>query len=163
MEPFPLELEYRLIFRERVLWWGRPVRLAIAGRRDLAALPIVAVVAFTAAVIAFAASGVSAIATYLTIVVRQRRGRFYAITRDRVLLGNDVWSGGYRAIPLERISDAKADARPSGDGTITLVLDDGTCPQLAHVTDAPGVRAILMEARAGFMARAAGSGGPAIR
>ena len=175
MEPFPLELEYRLIFRERVLWWGRPLRLAIADRRDLAALPIIAVAAFTAAIIAFVpgptwhpvvatifrlafgTSGVLVIATHLAIVVRQRRRRFYAIARDRVLLGNDFWTGGFRAVPLERITDAKVDAGPSGDGTITLVVDDGTLPQLAHIADAPGVRATLMEARAAFLDRMSGS------
>jgi hypothetical protein len=171
MDDLPLELEYRLTFGDRVLWWGRPGRLAIAGRRDLAALPVVAIVAATAAVIAFvpgpawhpvvatifrlafAASAVSLIVTHLTIVVRQRRRRFYAVTRDRVLLGHDFWSGGFRAVPLERIIDATVDAGPAGDGTITLVVDDGTCPQLAHVANADGVRATLMKARADLLGR----------
>jgi hypothetical protein len=145
------------------------------GWRDLALLPVVAIATATAAVVAFApgpawhpvvvtifrlafaASGAGLIATHLAIVVHQRRRRFYAITRDRVLLGNDFWSAGFRAVPLDRITDAKVDAGPSGDGTITLFVDDGTCPQLAHVADAPGVRAAVMEARAGFLGRMTGS------
>ena len=92
-----------------MLWWGRPDRLAIAGRNDLAVLPVMAIVAATVAAavfaprdwhpvvatifrLAFAASAVSLIATYLTIVVRQRRQRCYAITRDRVLLIGDFWA-----------------------------------------------------------------------
>lgn len=171
MDPFPLALEYRLRCGDRVVWWGRPVRLAIAGRRDLALLPVIAIAAATAAVVAFApgptwhpvvatifrlafaASGVSLIATHLTIVARQRRRRFYAVALDRVLLADDFWSGGFRAVPLDRITDAKVDARPPGDGPITLIVDDGTCPQLAHVADAQGVRATLMEARADFLRR----------
>jgi len=137
----------------------------------LAALPVIAIAAATAAVIAFvpgpswhpvvrtifrlafAASGVLAIATHLAIVIRQRRQRFYAITRDRVLLGNDFWSGGYRAVPLERIIDATVDASSPGEGTITLVVDDGTFPQLAHVADPQDVRTALMEARTDLFAR----------
>jgi hypothetical protein len=171
VDPFPLELEYRLRPGDRVVWWGRPGRLAIAGRRDLAVLPVVAIAAATAAVVAYApgptwhpvvttifrlafmGSGISLIATHLTILFRQRRRRFYAITSDRVLLGDDFWSGGFRAVPLERISDATVDARPSGDGTVTLIVDDGTFPQLVHVADAQGVRAALLGARAADEAR----------
>jgi hypothetical protein len=176
VDAFPLELEYRLIFGDRVLWWGRPRRLAIAGWRDLALLPVIAIVAATAAVVAFApgpewhpvvtaifrlafaGSGVTLIATYLTIVVRQRRRRFYAITRDRVLLGDDFWSGGFRAVPLERITGATIDVAPSGEGTITLIVDDGTRPRLAHVPEAHGVRTTLMDARAAFLRTITGSG-----
>jgi hypothetical protein len=147
----------------------------MAGWRDLALLPVVAIATATAAVVAFApgptwhpvikaifrlafaASGACLIATHLAIVVRQRRRRFYAITRDRVLLGNDFWSAGFRAVPLDRITDATVDASPSGVGTITLIIEDGTSPQLAHVADAPGVRAALMEARAGLLGRMTGS------
>jgi len=175
VDPIPIELEYRLRLGDRVVWWGRPRRLAIAGRRDLAALPVIAIAAATAAVVAFApgptwppvvttifrlafaASGVLGIATHLSIVVRQRRRRFYAITGDRVVLGNDFWTGGFRAVPLDRITDAKADASDSGDGTITLTVDDGTCPQLAHVADAHAVRTTLMEARSAFLDRMTGA------
>jgi Bacterial PH domain len=176
VDAFPLELEYRLIFGDRVLWWGRPLRLAIAGWRDLALLPVIGIAAATAAVVAFApgpnwhpvvtaifrlafaGSGVTLIGTYLTIVVRQRRRRFYAITRDRVLLGDDFWSGGFRAVPLERITGATIDVAPSGEGTITLIVDDGTRPRLAHVPEAHGVRTTLMDARAAFLRTITGSG-----
>ena len=171
MDPFPLELEYRLTFGDRVVWWGRPGRLAIAGRRDRAVLPVIAIGAITAAVVAFApgstwhpvvatifrlafaTSGAALIATHLAIVVRQRRRRFYAIARDRVLIGNDFWSGDFRAVPLDRITDATVDAGPSGDGTITLIVDDGTRPRLADVADAQGVRTTLLAARAHFRGR----------
>ncbi len=103
--------------------------------------------------LAFATSGAALIATHLAIVVRQRRRRFYAIARDRVLIGNDFWSGGFRAVPLDRITDATVDAGPSGDGTITLIVDDGTRPRLADVADAQGVRTTLLAARAHFRGR----------
>jgi hypothetical protein len=175
VDSFPLELEYRLTFGDRVLWWGRPGRLAAAGLRDLALLPVILIAAATAAMVAFApgptwhpvvttifrlgfaVSGVALIATHLAIVVRQRRRRFYAITRDRVLLANDFWSGGFRAVPLDRISDATVDAAADGDGTITLVVDDGTRPRLADIADAHGVRTTVMAARADVCGRMTGS------
>ena len=114
----PAELAYRLRPAEAVLWWSRPGRLAMAGRNDLAMLPVVAIVAATAAAavfvprgwhpvvatifrLAITASAVSLIATHLTIVVRQRRQRCQAITRERVLLIGGFWAGGFRAIPSD--------------------------------------------------------------
>lgn len=58
-----------------------------------------------------------------------------------------------RAVPLDRITDATVDAGPSGDGTITLIVDDGTRPRLADVADAQGVRTTLLAARAHFRGR----------
>ena len=159
----PAELAYRLRPAERVLWWGRPDRGAMAGRNDLAALPVVAIVAATAAAAVFVPQGwhpvvttifrlaitgsaVSLIATYLTIVVRQRRQRCYAITRERVLLIGGFWAGGFRAVPVETVRDVKLDADGSGRGTITLVVDGGGHAQLAHVAGAPAVRDILVAA-----------------
>lgn len=162
-EHLPPELAYRLRPAEEVLWWGRPASLALAGRNDLAMLPIVAIVAATVAAVVFVprgwhpvvatifrwaitASAISAIATCLTIVVRQRRKRCHAITRDRVLLIGGVRAGGFRAVPLETVRHVKLDADASGRGTITLVVDGGGHPQVAHVADAPAVRDLLLTA-----------------
>jgi hypothetical protein len=70
-----------------------------------------------------------------------------------VLLGDDFWSGGFRTVPLGRIVDAEVEPAPAGAGTITLVLDDGTRPRVAHVASARAVHTILMEARADCLAR----------
>ena len=167
----PAELEYRLRPAEEVLWWGRPRRLAIAGRNHLAVVPVVAIVAATVAAgvfvprgwhpvvatifrLAITASAVSLIATFLTIVVRQRRLRCHAITRDRVLLIGGFWAGGFRAVPLETVRDVKLDADASGMGTITLVVDDGGHPQLAHVAGAPAVHDLLLGAARAASGRA---------
>ena len=160
----PAELEYRLRPAETVLWWGRPGRIAMAGRNDLAMLPVVAIVAATVAAavfvprgwhpavttifrLAITASAISLIATHLTIVVLQRRHSCYAITRDRVLRSGGFWAGGFRAIPLETVRGVTLDADGSGRGTITLVAD-GTAGRLrlAHIADAPEVRGILAAA-----------------
>jgi hypothetical protein len=159
----PAELEYRLRPAETVLWWGRPVRIARAGRNDLAALPIVAIVVATTAAgvfvpigwhpvvatifrLAITASAVSLVATYLTIVVRQRRQRCYAITRQRVLLIGGLWAGGFRAVPLETVRDVRLAAEGAGQGTITLVVDGGRHQQLVDVADAAAVRDTLVAA-----------------
>jgi hypothetical protein len=166
----PAELEYRLRPTETVLWWGRPGRIAMAGRNDLAVLPVVAIVAATTAAavfvphgwhpvvatvfrLAITASAVSLIATHVTIVVRQRRQRCYAITRDRVLLIGGFWAGGFRAVPLETVRDVIVDADVPGTGTITLVVNGSGYPQLAHVADAGAVRDTLIAAIAAAKAR----------
>jgi hypothetical protein len=162
-EPLPVELEYRLRPAETVLWWGRSGRLVHAGRNDLAMLPVVAIAAATAAAavfvphgwhpvvttvfrLAITASAVSLIVTHLTIVVRQRRQRCYAITRDRALLMGGFWAGGFCAVPLETVRDVTLDAHGSGRGTITLVVESGPHPQLADIADAVSVRDILVAA-----------------
>ena len=159
----PAELAYRLRPAESVLWWGRPAGIASAGRNDLAILPIVAIAAGTTAAgvlvpdgwhpvvatifrLAISASALSLIATYLTIVVRQRRQRCYAITRQRVLLIGGFWAGGFRAIPLGTVRDVALAAEASGRGTITLAVDGGREPQLADIADAAAVRDILVAA-----------------
>lgn len=176
----PAELEYRLRPAETVLWWGRPGRVAAAGRNDLALLPVVAIVAATTAAavfvprgwhpvvatifrLAITASAISLIATHLTIVVRQRRQRCHAITRERVLLIGGFWAGGVRAVPLETVRDVIVDADASGTGTITLVVDGSRSTQLAHVADVRGVRATLVAAIAAAKARPAGASGAASR
>lgn len=162
-EPLPAELEYRLRPAETVLWWGRSGRLALAGRNDLAMLPVVAIAAATAAAavfvprgwhpvvttifrLAITASAVSLIVTHLTIVVRQRRQRCYAITRDRALLMGAFWAGGFRAVPLETVRDVTLDADGSGRGTVTLVVDGGRHPRLVDIADAVAVRDIVVAA-----------------
>ena len=134
-----------------------------AGRNDLAMLPVVAIVAATAAAavfvphgwhpvvttvfrLAITASAVSLIVTHLAIVVRQRRQRCYAITRDRALLMGGFWAGGFRAVPLETVRDVTLDADGSRRGTITLVVDSGQHPRLADIADAVAVRDILVAA-----------------
>jgi len=166
----PAELAYRLRPAEAVLWWSRPGRLAMAGRNDLAMLPVVAIAAATAAAavfvprgwhpvvatifrLAITASAVSLIATHVTIVVRQRRQRCQAITRERVLLIGGFWAGGFLAIPLETLRDVVVDADASGTGTLTLVVDGDRYPQLAHVADAGAVRDTLVAAMAAAKAR----------
>jgi hypothetical protein len=168
--PLPAGLEYRLRPAETVLWWGRPTRIARAGRNDLAMLPVAAIVAATTAAavfvpqgwhpvvatifrLAITASAISLIATYLTIVVRQRRQRCYAITRDRVLLIGGLWAGGFRSVPLETLRDVVVDGDVTASGTITLVVDGSRHPQLAQVADARAVRDILLAAIAAAKAR----------
>jgi len=159
----PPELEYRLRPGEQVLWWGRPSSLALAGRNDLAMLPILAIVTANAAAALFVprgwhpvvttifraaitASAISLILTYLTIVVRQRRQRCYAITRDRVLLIGGFAAGGFRGVPLETVRDVQLDANAKGRGIIALVVDGGRHAELADVADAPAVRDLLIAA-----------------
>jgi ribosomal protein L21 len=64
----------------------------------------------------------------------------------RVLLVGGFRAGGFRAVPLETVRDVKLAADASGRGTITLIVDDGRHPQLAHVADAPAVRDLLLAA-----------------
>ncbi len=159
----PPELEYRLRPAEQVLWWGRPASVARAGRNDLALLPILAIVTATSAAalfvprgwhpvvatvfrLAITASAISLIVTYLTIVVRQRRQRCHAITRDRVLLLGGFRAGGFRAVPLESVRDVQLDADATGRGTITLVVDGGRHAELADVADAPAVHDLVIAA-----------------
>jgi hypothetical protein len=166
----PAELEYRLRPAETVLWWGRPGRVAVARRNDVAVLPVVTIVLATIAAavfvprgwqpvvttifrLAITASAISLIATYLTIVVRQRRQRCYAITRQRALLVGGFWAGGFRSVALEAVREVRLEPDGSGRGTVTLLVDGAGHAQLADIADAAAVRDILVAAVAAAAAR----------
>ena len=176
-EPVPVELAYRLRPAERVLWWGRPQRIALRPHNDVAMLPVIAIVATaTFAIVevpgpawhwvvkaifrfAFACSALSVCATFLTIVVRQRRQQIYAITRERALRIGGFWAGGIGSWPLAQVIDVRAEPGGAPDrGTVWFsvastplghpgsppVPSEPTKPRFERVRAAADVSAILV-------------------
>lgn len=166
MTDVPDDLAYRLRPAEQVLWWGRPRRAGIRGVTDPALIPVAAIVAAVVAAMivvpqgwqppvaiifrwAIGFSALSLIATYLTIVVRQRRLRAYAITRDRALVVGGYWAGGTHACALEALSALRVDARPDRTGTIWFSEGTGPVrPRFEDVGDAVAVFDALRQAKA---------------
>lgn len=188
----PPELEYRLRPAEQVLWWGRPQRIRPAtvmrrSRLGLASVFVQLIVVAAAVVaivvpqgwhpvvalifrLAFSASGIALIVTLLTIVVRQRRQRCYAITRDRALVIGGFWADGTRSYPLEHLVELSAKAGSGSIGTIWFGAvhpdafagpsigsfagaGDYVRPQFEHIVDAGQVLETLRAAHAAAKAR----------
>lgn len=122
--------------------------------------------------LAFASSGVALIVTALTIVVRQRRQRCYAITRGRALVIGGFWAEGTRTYPLAHLVDLSVKAGRRGEGTIWFGAvhpdalsgpsiggfagaGDYVQPQFEHIADAEKTLEILREATAAAKARVA--------